>query len=155
MPITACDLLYDRVLPFYEALGAPVGAVLTDIGREFCGRPEKHPFELLLAVEDIELRTTQIRSPRTNGFVERMSRTLLEECLRVAGCTTWYKRLEEIQADLDRFLAYYNLQRCHPGYRLWGKSPAQDLRETLAIEELPTLTYRAFEEDPIEQPEAA
>jgi hypothetical protein len=25
MPVTACDLLYDRVLPFYEALGVPVG----------------------------------------------------------------------------------------------------------------------------------
>jgi len=34
MPATACDLLYDRVLPFYEALGVRVGAVLTDNGRE-------------------------------------------------------------------------------------------------------------------------
>ena len=29
MPMTACDLLYDRVLPFYEALGVAIGAVLT------------------------------------------------------------------------------------------------------------------------------
>ena len=63
MPITACDLLYDRVLPFYEALGVPVGAILTDNGREFCGRPERHPYELLLAIEDIEHRNTKIRSP--------------------------------------------------------------------------------------------
>ncbi len=110
MPVTACDLLYDRVLPFYEALGIQVGAVLTDNGREFCGRPEKHPYELLLALEDIEHRTTKVRSPRTNGFVERMNRTLLDECFRVAGRTTWYERIEEIQADLDRFLAYYNLE---------------------------------------------
>ena len=90
MPITACDLLYDRVLPFYEALGVPVGAVLTDNGREFCGKPDSHPYELLLAVEGIEHRTTQVRSPRTNGFVERMNRTLLDECFRVEGRTTWY-----------------------------------------------------------------
>ena len=83
----------------------PVGAVLTDNGREFCGRPEKHPYELLLALEDIEHRTTKVRSPRTNGFVERMNRTLLDECFRVAGRTTWYERIDEIQADLDRFLA--------------------------------------------------
>jgi hypothetical protein len=43
MPITASDLLYDRVLPFYQALGIEIGAVLTDNGREFCGRPEQHP----------------------------------------------------------------------------------------------------------------
>jgi hypothetical protein len=38
MPITARDLLSDRVLPFYEAFGVELGAVLTDNGRESCGR---------------------------------------------------------------------------------------------------------------------
>ncbi len=70
MPITAAELRYDRVLPFYDALGVPVQAVLTDNGREYCGRPERHPYELLLALHDIEHRRTKIRSPRTNGFVE-------------------------------------------------------------------------------------
>jgi hypothetical protein len=41
MPITACDLLHDRVLPFYEHLGITVGSVLTDNGREFCGKLTK------------------------------------------------------------------------------------------------------------------
>jgi transposase InsO family protein len=59
-----------------------VGAVLTDNCREFCGRPDAHPFELLLAMESIQHRTTKVRSPRTNGFVERMNRTLLDECFR-------------------------------------------------------------------------
>lgn len=139
MPVTACDLLYDRVLPFYEALGVPVGAVLTDNGREFCGRVEQHPYELLLQLNEIEHRTTRIRSPRTNGFVERMNRTLLDECFRVAGRTTWYVEVEEIQRDLDRFLAYYNLERSHQGYRLRGRTPAQALREALGITELPAL----------------
>jgi transposase InsO family protein len=67
----------------YENLGITVGAVLTDNGREFCGKPESHPYELLLAVEGIKRRTTKVRSPRTNGFVERMNRTLLDECFRV------------------------------------------------------------------------
>jgi len=139
-PVTACDLLYDRVLPFYETLGVPVGAVLTDNGREFCGKLETHPYELLLSMESIEHRTTKIRSPRTNGFVERMNRTLLDECFRVAGRTTWYVEVAEIQRDLDRFLKYYNLQRSHQGYRLNGRTPAQALREALGIEELPAFT---------------
>jgi transposase InsO family protein len=88
MPITAADLLYDRVLPFYETLGVPVGAILTDNGREFCGVKEQHPYELLLAMEDIEHRTTKIATPRTNGFVERMNRRLLDECFRVQGRQT-------------------------------------------------------------------
>jgi transposase InsO family protein len=138
-PVTACDLLYGRVLPFYEALGVEIGAVLTDNGREFCGKQETHPFELLLAMEGIEHRTTKVRSPRTNGFVERMNRTLLDECFRVAGRTTWYVEVAEIQRDLDRFLEYYNLQRSHQGYRLQGRTPAQALREALGIDQLPPL----------------
>src|SRR5262249_12777005 len=54
MPVTACDLLYDRVLPFYEALGVALRAILTDNGREFCGREDQHAYELLLAMEGIE-----------------------------------------------------------------------------------------------------
>jgi transposase InsO family protein len=137
MPVTACDLLYARVLPFYEALGLPVGAILTDNGREFCGTEGSHPYQLLLALEGIEHRTTRVRTPRTNGFVERMNRTLLDECFRVTGRTTWYVGIDEIQRDLDQFLEYYNLRRSHQGYRLAGRTPAQALQEALGITELP------------------
>jgi hypothetical protein len=53
MPITACDPLCERVLPFCAKRGAEVGAVITDYGRDFCGRPEQHPYELVLAVKGI------------------------------------------------------------------------------------------------------
>ena len=139
MPITAAKLLYDRVLPFYEALGVPVQAVLTDNGREFCGRPKRHPYELLLALHDIEHRRTKIRSPRTNGFVERMNRTLLDECFRVKGRTTWYISPEEIQRDLDQYLSFYNLKRSHQGYRVKGRTPGQALREALGRKRFPPI----------------
>ena len=106
MPITAADLLYDRVLPFYEALGVPVQAILSDNGREFSGRPEQHPYQLLLALQDIEHRTTKVRSPRTNGFVERMNRTLLDEHFRIKGREKWYESVDEIQATLDVFIEF-------------------------------------------------
>jgi transposase InsO family protein len=155
MPITACDLLYDRLLPFYEELGVSVGAILTDNGREFCGRPEHHPYELLTGMEGIEHRNTKTRSPRTNGFVERMNRTMLDECFRVAGRTTWYENIEQIQADLDKFIEYYNLERSHQGYRLQGRTPAQALREALGIKELPSLMFHQTEEIEEEPKEAA
>jgi transposase InsO family protein len=139
MPVTAVDTLYERVLPFYDALGISVGAILTDNGREFCGVPERHPYELFTSLEGIEHRTTKVRSPRTNGFVERMNRTLLDECFRVKGRETWYTEIPEIQRDLDEFIAYYNLRRSHQGYRLNGRTPAQALREALGCEELPSI----------------
>ncbi len=57
-------------------------AVLTDNGREFCGT-ENHPYELYLDLNDIEHRRTKVRSPKTNGFVERFNRTVLDEFFRV------------------------------------------------------------------------
>ena len=145
MPITAADLLNDRVLPFYGALGITVGATLTDNGREFCGKQETHPYELLLAMEGINHRTTKVRSPRTNGFVERMNRTLLDECFRVEGRKTWYITPEEIQADLDRFMAYYNFERTHQGYRVGGRTPARALLDGLGLTQLPQLAAPAPE----------
>jgi transposase InsO family protein len=62
--------------------------LLTGNGREFREQPEQHPHELLLAVKGIRHRTTKVCSPRTNGFVERMNRTLLDECFRVKCRTT-------------------------------------------------------------------
>jgi transposase InsO family protein len=135
------------VLPFYEALSVEIGSVLTDNGREFCGKPDSRPFELLLALEGIQHRTTKVRSPQTNGFVERMNRTLLDECFRVEGRKTWYVTPAEIQRNLDRFLAYYNLERSHQGYRLRGRTPAEALREALGLEELPPVVPQKDEED--------
>lgn len=137
MPVTACDILHDRVLPFYDALGVDVQAILTDNGREFCGKPEGHAYQLFLALEGVEHRTTKVRSPQTNGFVERMNRTLLDECFRVEGRKTWYLEPAEIQRDIDRFMHFYNLERSHQGYRLKGRTPAQALREALQVEGLP------------------
>ncbi len=127
------------MLPFYEALGIDIGAVLTDNGRELCGKPEQHPYELVLAMEGIEHRTTKIATPRTNGLVERMNRTLLDECFRVAGRKTWYLTSADIQRDLDVFLRYYNLERSHLGYQLKGRTPTQALRELLQGDILPPI----------------
>jgi hypothetical protein len=46
----AADLLNDRVLPFFEQQEIPVNRVLTDRGTEYCGAPERHEYELYLAV---------------------------------------------------------------------------------------------------------
>ena len=41
-PITAADLLNDRVLPFLAEQEMGLSRVLTDRGTEYCGRPESH-----------------------------------------------------------------------------------------------------------------
>jgi transposase InsO family protein/molybdenum-dependent DNA-binding transcriptional regulator ModE len=123
LPVTAVHVLNNRVLPFFEEHGIRVRTVLSDNGREYCGRPDRHPYELFLQLEDIEHRTTKVRRPQSNGFIERFHRTLLDEHLRVKGRTTWYETLDEMQADLDQYLESYNSKRPHRGRNMTGRTP--------------------------------
>jgi transposase InsO family protein len=121
-PEAAVAVLHNDVLPFYKELGLEVGAVLTDNGREFCGT-ERHPYELYLALNEVEHRKTKVRSPRTNGFVERFHGTVLEEFFRPAMHAKLYESVEALQADLDAWLVHYNRERPHLGYRNQGRRP--------------------------------
>ena len=121
-PEAAVAVLHNDVLPFYGKLGLPVGAVLTDNGREFCGT-ERHPYELYPALNDIEHRRTKVRSPRTNGFVERFNGTVLEEFFRPAMHARLFESVEALQAELDAWLVHYNRERPHLGYRNQGRRP--------------------------------
>lgn len=115
-------MVHNDVLPFYRDRGLTVSSILTDNGREYCGT-EAHRYEIYLALNDIEHRRTKVRHPQTNGFVERFNRTVLDEFLRKAFREKYYESVEALQADLDVWLAHYNNERPHRGYRNMGKRP--------------------------------
>lgn len=131
LPVTAVHILNQDVLPFFEQHHAQIKTILSDHGREFCGRPDRHPYELFLQLEEIEHRTTKVRRPQSNGFIERFHRTLLDEHLRVLGRQKWYNALEEMQQDLDQYLNHYNHKRAHQGRNMNGKTPYQVFTEGL------------------------
>jgi hypothetical protein len=54
LPVTAVHVMNHDVIPTFEEHNAKIEVVLSDNGREFCGRPDQHPFELYLQLEDIE-----------------------------------------------------------------------------------------------------
>jgi transposase InsO family protein len=132
-PLTAADLLNDRVLPFFEEHGIPVSRVLTDRGTEYCGNPEHHEYELYLAIEDIDHTRTKTKSPQTNGICERFHKTALNEFYRVTFRKKIYASLEELQADLDAWLQLYNEVRTHQGRWCYGKTPMQTFLDTVPI----------------------
>ncbi|MFC3061836.1 IS481 family transposase, partial [Paenirhodobacter populi] len=115
-PEAAVAVLHNDVLLFYRNLGLPVKAVLTDNGREFCGT-EKHPYELYLDLNGIDHRRTKVKTPKTNGFVERFNGTVLDEFFRIKMRETFYDSVEAMQADLDAWLVHHNTERPHLGYR--------------------------------------
>jgi len=132
-PITAADLLNDRVLPFFEEHGIPLLRVLTDRGTEYCGVADRHPYELYLAVENIDHSRTKTKHPQTNGICERFNKTLLNEFYRVAFRKRIYTSVEDLQQDLDRFVTEYNMDRPHQGRWCFGKTPMQTWLDSLAL----------------------
>ncbi|MBE0585972.1 MAG: transposase family protein [Desulfofustis sp.] len=69
--------------------------IITDNGREFCGK-DTHPYQRCLDLNDIEHRRTRVRRPQTNGFVDRFNNTVLNEfvpnCVQnelIKGIATW------------------------------------------------------------------
>ncbi len=132
-PITAADLLNDRVLPFFEDHDIRVLRVLTDRGTEYCGDAQKHPYELYLAIEDIDHTRTKAKSPQTNGIVERLHKTMLNEFYRIAFRKKIYHSIDELQADLDAWIQTYNAERSHQGRWCYGKTPLQTFLDSLDL----------------------
>ena len=76
-----------------------------------------------LRLEGIEHRSTRVGRPRSNGFIERFHRTLLEERLRIKDRTTWSETLEEMQKDIDGYLETNNTHRHHRGHGMERTTP--------------------------------
>lgn len=131
-PLTAADLLNDRVLPFFEQHGIPLSRVLTDRGTEYCGN-EQHVYELYLAVENVDHTRTKVKHPQTNGICERFHRTILNEFYKVAFRKKLYRTIDELQADVDAWIVEYNEHRTHQGRWCFGKTPLQTFLDTLSV----------------------
>ncbi len=126
-PITSADLLNDRVLPFFTEQGMGVIRILTDRGTEYCGKLEHHDYQLYLALNEIEHSRTKANHPQTNGICERFHKTILQEFYQVAFRRKIYQSIEELQHDLDGWMAYYNGARTHQGKMCCGRTPMQTL----------------------------
>jgi hypothetical protein len=59
-------------------------------------------------------------------------RTVKEEFYAVAFRKTFYDSLEQLQQDLDRYIAFYNRERAHQGYRTQGRTPYQTFLDGIA-----------------------
>lgn len=122
-PITAADLLNDRILPFYKAQGLPMLRILTDRGTEYCGKVEQHDYQLYLAINDIDHTKTKAMSPQTNGICERFHKTILQKFYQVTFRKKLYADLESLQMDLENWLWHYNNERTHQGRMCCGRTP--------------------------------
>jgi transposase InsO family protein len=69
---------------------------------------------------------TRIRAgrPQTNGAVESLDKTTLDQCWRPAFARYLHVRFQGVRRDLADYLHYYNFQRAHTGRLTRGRIPA-------------------------------
>lgn len=147
--ITAADMLNDKVLPWFVEQEVHVQRILTDRGTEYCGKVDHHAYELYLAVEDIDHTKTRSYSPQTNGFVERLHKTMKDEFYSMIFRKKVITTIEELQIHLDDWLKQYNTLRPHSGRYCYGKTPYQTFVESKHIAFEKQISYNLVSSDSI------
>ena len=108
-----------RVAADLRAVGWRLERVLSDNGSEFRGA-------FTDALTALGARQTRIHAgrPQTNGAVEALHKTILDECWRPAFARFLHLRFQGLKRELERYLAYYNTDRAHTGRLTRGRIPA-------------------------------
>ena len=119
--------LREVVRPGYRQACWRLRRVLTDNGKEFKGA-----FAAGCDRLGVRITRTKPRHAWTNGFVERLQKTILHEHWRIAVRRQYFTSRRALQASLDRFLQFYNHERTHRGYRLRGRTPATVFKGAVA-----------------------
>ena len=112
-----------RVAADLAARGWRLERVLTDNGSEF------RSSEFGATVAALGARQTFIRPgrPTTNGAVERVQRTILEECWRPSFARSLVPKMGGLVRDLAGYVRFYNEERAHTGRLTRGQTPLQAL----------------------------
>jgi transposase InsO family protein len=108
-----------RVAADLSAAGWRLERVLSDNGSEFRGG-----FTETLATLGTQQTRIHAGRPQTNGAVEALHKTILDECWRPAFARYLYLRFQGLKRELERYLAYYNFDRAHTGRLTRGRIPA-------------------------------
>ena len=110
------------VLKIVKEAPFPIRSFRTDNGSEF----KKH-FTSICKRLGIEIKRNPVKHPTSNGKVERLHRTIEEECFwRVSAHR---QNLNYGRYWLSRYLAWYNTKRRHGGYGMKGRTPKQRIED--------------------------
>ncbi len=108
-----------RVASDLKDAGWRLERLLSDNANEFKGA-------FITTVTRLNARHTRIHAgrPQTNGNVEALHKTILDECWRPAFARYLYPRLSGLRRELDTYLRFYNTDRVHHGRLTQGQIPA-------------------------------
>lgn len=110
----------------------PITAVRVDNGSEFRGK-----FINACKQLGVKIIRNPVRHPTSNGKVERLHRTIEEECFWRVGAKP--DDLDYARYWLSRYLTWYNTKRRHGGYQMEGRTPQQRIEDWILNKNTPIL----------------
>ena len=112
--------LAERVAKELQAADWKLQRMLSDNGNEFRG------LDFTRTLEQLGARHSRIHAgrPQTNGNIEALHKTILDECWRPAFARYIYPRYTGLKRELDTYLNFYNNDRVHHGRLTQGRIPA-------------------------------
>lgn len=115
------SVLANRVAAELAEHGWQLARVTTDGGGEFTAS------EFTDTITRLGADHVVVTRPQTNGCVERVQQTILNECWRPAFARHLIPRYQALRHDLARYLHYYNTDRAHTGRNNRGRTPIEIL----------------------------
>jgi transposase InsO family protein len=112
-----------RVAQDLARRGWKLEAVMTDNASEF----RSSDFVATVARLDAEHRLIRAGRPQTNGCVERVQLTILDECWKPAFARSLIPKVTGLSKDLEAYLVEYNTDRAHTGRLTKGRTPEEVL----------------------------
>jgi transposase InsO family protein len=112
--------LLHRIARELAHAGWKLQQVTTDNGSEFRARD----FQAAVTALGARQRFIQAGRPNSNGCVQRVQLTILEECWRPAFARSLVPKMTALSQDLDEYPQEYNTDRAHTGSLTQGRVPA-------------------------------
>lgn len=108
-----------RIARELQEAGWRLERLLSDNGNEFKG-------QFTLTAQRLGAKQTRIHAgrPQTNGNVEALHKTILDECWRPAFARYMHPALSGLRRELETYLRFYNFDRVHHGRLTRGQIPA-------------------------------
>jgi transposase InsO family protein len=116
-----CSQLAERVASDLARRGWELEAVMSDNGSEF----RAGSFTATVRAHGATHRFIHAGRPQTNGCVQRVQETILEECWKPAFARSLIPKFTALRRDLEAYLDYYNTDRAHTGRWTKGRTPEE------------------------------
>lgn len=123
------DFVENTLIPKFFYNNVELESFLTDNGTEFINSK----FNRLLSDYDIVHHRIPKGKPICNGYCERFQRTIHEEFYQKVFRRKFFKSITALQADLDKYLVFYNFQRAHFGIVKTGAIPINVFKSKVAF----------------------